>query len=423
MRTDTKQLVDDFLEFIKSELEVSDIPEIEFVDSDWSQENHSFGQWDGNTIKVVLKGRHPMDVLRTLAHEVVHQVKNHTDGSDGSDDENEANALAGKFMRKFGKSEKANFGLKAESRMLLEMFGSPGAPAEGFETPNQGQTRQAGQHGPESTADAQEMIATDRPNSVNVVWSPGEYGADTNRVLKSMHKFDPLFKKLKDAGPYAQIQLEPAEAQELGAVLNNFLQSRVYSKPDVQFCEDVLEQLQQGRIHEKFAWGEPAFAQDADGPHTDRKKGHEGDIEGWGGGPAMNETFSGKVQDGQGFDVASMERRPAEPDLSDFPDDQFTRQKQDGYTIKPTKRGFFELTTPDGNVQVFSDEGKAIEYRDWHKGLRAGLKEMFDIEKESKKEKQEHPWASKKTAEKIAKDHARKEGKLESVFVFKKRLT
>lgn len=384
MRPDTEQLVNDFLEFLKNELEVSDLPEIEFVDSDWSNDNRSFGQWDGNTIKVVLKGRHPMDVLRTLAHEVVHQVKNHTDGSDGSDDENEANALAGKFMRKFGKSDKANFGLKAESRMLLEMFGGPGAPAEGFETTNQGQTRQAGQHGPETTADAQEMVATDRPNSVNVVWSPGEYGADIQRVLKSMHKFDPLFKKLKDAGAYAQIQLEPAEAQELGTVLNNFLQSRVYSKPDVQFCEDVLEQLQKGRIHE---------------------------------------TFSGKVQDGQGFDVASMERRPAEPELSDYPDDQFNRPAQDGYTIRPTKRGFFELTTPQGNVQVFSDESKAIDYRDWHKNLNKGLREMFDVEKESKKEKQEHPWASKKTAERIAKDHARKEGKLESVFVFKKRIS
>ena len=49
-----------------------------------------------------------MDVLRTLAHELVHwkqcQMGEELDGADGSDTENQANAVAGIIMRRFGKS-------------------------------------------------------------------------------------------------------------------------------------------------------------------------------------------------------------------------------------------------------------------------------------------------------------------------------
>ena len=49
-----------------------------------------------------------MDVLRTLAHELVHwkqcQMGEELDGADGSDAENQANAVAGIIMRRFGKS-------------------------------------------------------------------------------------------------------------------------------------------------------------------------------------------------------------------------------------------------------------------------------------------------------------------------------
>lgn len=58
-----------------------------------------------NTIVVVEKGRHQMDIMRTLAHEIVHLKQSESrklDGSTGSPDENEANAMAGVLLRVWG---------------------------------------------------------------------------------------------------------------------------------------------------------------------------------------------------------------------------------------------------------------------------------------------------------------------------------
>lgn len=49
------------------------------------------------------------DILRTLAHELVHHMQNLDDrlqdnsGDDGSPEENEANALAAVIMRQYGR--------------------------------------------------------------------------------------------------------------------------------------------------------------------------------------------------------------------------------------------------------------------------------------------------------------------------------
>jgi hypothetical protein len=60
-----------------------------------------------NAIHLSVINRHPIDILRTLAHEYVHykqivdgkQIKSHA----GSPSENEANAKAGEIMRKYGR--------------------------------------------------------------------------------------------------------------------------------------------------------------------------------------------------------------------------------------------------------------------------------------------------------------------------------
>ena len=39
-------------------------------------------------VKVQISGRHPMDVLRTIAHELSHSNHGDTDGHTGSDEEN-----------------------------------------------------------------------------------------------------------------------------------------------------------------------------------------------------------------------------------------------------------------------------------------------------------------------------------------------
>ena len=97
-----KHMVKHLLTICKHELELESLPKIRLLD--YSLGSSSFGEFDGE-IKVVTKDRHPIDIMRTLAHELVHfkQLKDNIelDGNDGSDTENAANALAGTIMRKF----------------------------------------------------------------------------------------------------------------------------------------------------------------------------------------------------------------------------------------------------------------------------------------------------------------------------------
>lgn len=102
-----EHMITHLLNLCKKELGISDLPQIEIIDEEPAVGGGtSFGEFDG-TIKVVSKDRHPMDVARTLAHELVHLKQRMNgqvlDGADGSDSENEANATAGEIMRKFGK--------------------------------------------------------------------------------------------------------------------------------------------------------------------------------------------------------------------------------------------------------------------------------------------------------------------------------
>jgi Zn-dependent peptidase ImmA (M78 family) len=95
------------LQLCQHELELDQLPPVEFVEQPYIEGGgkKTFGVFDGKSIKVVVLGRHPMDVARTLAHELTHWKQQTTgsdmDGSDGSDAENQANAVAGIIMRKF----------------------------------------------------------------------------------------------------------------------------------------------------------------------------------------------------------------------------------------------------------------------------------------------------------------------------------
>ena len=59
--------------------------------------------------------RHPMDILRTIAHELVHYQQHERNqygsGHAGSVTEDEANAKAGELIRKFGNSHSQFFKL------------------------------------------------------------------------------------------------------------------------------------------------------------------------------------------------------------------------------------------------------------------------------------------------------------------------
>lgn len=99
-------MVTHLLQLCKQELELQDLPPINFVEEQTVGGSSSFGEFSENGIDVVVVGRHPMDIMRTLAHELVHWKQRveglELDGSDGSDTENQANAIAGIVMRKFG---------------------------------------------------------------------------------------------------------------------------------------------------------------------------------------------------------------------------------------------------------------------------------------------------------------------------------
>jgi hypothetical protein len=103
-QSDIRDIVRKFLPFVQQHLELSDMPEIELLDQPLTG---TFGRYSDGNIRVMAHGRHPIDVLRTLAHELVHYKQDsegriHDEsGETGSDEENEANAVAGIIMRDF----------------------------------------------------------------------------------------------------------------------------------------------------------------------------------------------------------------------------------------------------------------------------------------------------------------------------------
>ena len=80
-------------------------------DNDKAKEKRSFGYFDPSSKKiwVYVKNRNMADILRTLAHELVHRKQEEdgrltpTSGETGSPIEDEANAMAGVLLRNFGK--------------------------------------------------------------------------------------------------------------------------------------------------------------------------------------------------------------------------------------------------------------------------------------------------------------------------------
>jgi Zn-dependent peptidase ImmA (M78 family) len=103
-------LLKKFLVFLKRELQVTyDIPVLLIDDAQFAKDIAAFGEISGdNIIRLSIINRHPMDILRTLAHEFVHYKQHvqkgihHKNSKPGSATENQANAKAGEIMRKYG---------------------------------------------------------------------------------------------------------------------------------------------------------------------------------------------------------------------------------------------------------------------------------------------------------------------------------
>jgi Zn-dependent peptidase ImmA (M78 family) len=99
-----------FQVFLKRELQLTyDIPVIFVDDVEFSKKIAAFGEISKeNVIHLSIINRHPIDIMRTLAHEYVHYKQHMEKGlirkssHAGSPTENQANAKAGEIMRKYG---------------------------------------------------------------------------------------------------------------------------------------------------------------------------------------------------------------------------------------------------------------------------------------------------------------------------------
>ena len=109
--TDFMSVMSDFLPLAMKELGIDVLPTIKIVPYVHDEVQPTFGQFDSenNIIRLGIEDRHPLDIIRTLAHELVHfrqNIRNELNdksGETGSPQENEAHELAGIIMRNFNK--------------------------------------------------------------------------------------------------------------------------------------------------------------------------------------------------------------------------------------------------------------------------------------------------------------------------------
>ena len=120
-------LMDSFVKFAADKLGIENMPKIHYRNIDADK---SFGGYTPSLheITVTTKNRHPIDIWRTVCHEMIHHRQNeegriqdvHAAGETGSVIENEANAVAGQIMRLFAKENPDHFNLSYVSEGTSE---------------------------------------------------------------------------------------------------------------------------------------------------------------------------------------------------------------------------------------------------------------------------------------------------------------
>ena len=124
-------MLDSFVEFASKHLGIESLPKISLHKAG-EEDQSSFGGYrpGSRSISVHTKSRHPMDIFRTVAHELVHHRQNEQgqledvsiSGATGSPIENEANAKAGQIMRHYAKHKPESFGLGHVSESINLRF-------------------------------------------------------------------------------------------------------------------------------------------------------------------------------------------------------------------------------------------------------------------------------------------------------------
>jgi hypothetical protein len=134
------KLLNDFVKFAAKEIGLSTLPKIHFVGKSQNSKA-AFGHSKGNEIYVRITERHPGDIMRTIAHELIHVKQTHMGKKGEQYREDEANAIAGRIMRKFNTTYPSVFNHKptpsniaeTESLMPANVMGS-GGPGAGIQT-------------------------------------------------------------------------------------------------------------------------------------------------------------------------------------------------------------------------------------------------------------------------------------------------
>jgi predicted ABC-type ATPase len=133
-RKELAPMLDSFVSFASNKLGIKSMPKVRYKkDKDGY---NSFAAYNPalKELSVSTKNRHPMDVFRSVAHELVHHKQNEEgrigkdiaqEGSTGSDIENEANSEAGKIMRWYAKENPDHFKLATVSEQAVFVVGGP----------------------------------------------------------------------------------------------------------------------------------------------------------------------------------------------------------------------------------------------------------------------------------------------------------
>jgi len=117
-------MLEKFVPIVMDVLKLEKFPKIKFIAHNIEDDYPTFGQYanESEIITLDIKNRHPLDILRTLAHELAHYKQDVEDrigphsGVTGSSEENEAHAMAGIIMRNFNQAHPEYF--KSQPMML-----------------------------------------------------------------------------------------------------------------------------------------------------------------------------------------------------------------------------------------------------------------------------------------------------------------
>lgn len=103
--------INDFVQFASRKLGLRNTPTVSILTQ--RQEGMTTASYSPSdrSIRVVGGNRATFDVCRSIAHELVHQMQDESgdelDGETGSPCEDEANALAGRLIRMYGRDNEA----------------------------------------------------------------------------------------------------------------------------------------------------------------------------------------------------------------------------------------------------------------------------------------------------------------------------